>query len=124
MDSNRLIKMLGALSQETRLAVFRLLVKTGKQGMAAGELARQLEIPHNTLSTHLSVLTNADLLQSRRESRSIIYSVNFDGTRNMLAFLLEDCCQGQPDYCEPVLDHLMAGCCNPNQEIQHEKNAR
>ncbi|MEM7565332.1 MAG: metalloregulator ArsR/SmtB family transcription factor [Pseudomonadota bacterium] len=109
-----MIKMLSALSQETRLGVFRLLVRGGQHGVAAGDLARHLGIPHNTLSTHLAVLTNAGLLQSRRESRSIIYSVNFEGTRNMLSFLLEDCCQGQPDLCEPVLDQLLAGCCNPN----------
>lgn len=109
-----MVKMLSALSQETRLGVFRLLVRGGQGGMAAGDIARQLEIPHNTLSTHLTVLTNAGLLQSRRESRSIIYSVNFEGTRNMLSFLLEDCCQGQPEFCEPVLDQLLSGCCKPN----------
>ena len=116
-----MVKMFGALSQETRLGVFRLLVRGGPEGMAAGEIARAFEIPHNTLSTHLAVLSNAGLLQSRRESRSIIYSVDFDGTRNLLTFLMQDCCQGQPDFCAPVLDSLMAGCCNPDI-ISGEKN--
>ena len=120
-----MVKMLSALSQETRLGVFRLLVRGGPQGMAAGEIARALEIPHNTLSSHLSVLSNAGLLQSRRESRSIIYSVDFDGTRNLLTFLLEDCCQGQPEFCAPVVDSLLAGCCNPEPQTgeNNETNA-
>eukprot|EP00494_Astrolonche_serrata_P013668 UN13792 len=103
--------MLEALSQETRLDVFRLLVRTGPDGMPAGEIARAVEIPHNTLSTHLAVLSNAGLLKSHRVSRSIIYSVDFEGMRSLLSFLLEDCCQGNPDFCEPVLNDLLAGCC-------------
>ena len=124
MDSKTMVKMLGALSQETRLGVFRLLVRGGSEGMAAGEIARAFEIPHNTLSTHLAVLSNAGLLQSRRESRSIIYSVDFDGTRNLLTFLMQDCCQGQPDFCAPVLDSLMAGCIpEPLTGEKNETNA-
>jgi len=120
-----MVKMLGALAQETRLGVFRLLVRSGLEGMAAGEIARVFEIRHNTLSTHLAILSNAGLLQSRRESRSIIYSVDFEGTRNLLSFLLEDCCQGQPDFCAPVVDSLLAGCCNPELKTreQNETNA-
>ncbi len=117
-----MVKMLGALSQETRLGVFRLLVRGGHKGMAAGEIARTFEIPHNTLSTHLAVLSNAGLLQSRRESRSIIYSVDFDGTRKLLTFLMQDCCQGQPDLCAPVLDSLMAGCIPETQGEKNETN--
>ena len=82
--------------------------------MAAGEIARELAIPHNTLSSHLTILVNAGLIQSRRESRSIIYSVNFEGARELLAFLMEDCCQGNPDICVPVLDSLIADGCEPN----------
>ena len=120
-----MVKMLGALSQETRLGVFRLLVRSGPEGMAAGEIARAFKIRHNTLSTHLAILSNAGLLQSRRESRSIIYSVDFDGTRKLLSFLLQDCCQGQPDLCEPVVDSLLAGCCDPEHQTgeNHETNA-
>jgi DNA-binding transcriptional ArsR family regulator len=111
MDTNQATKALGALSQETRLETFRLLVRAGIEGMAAGEIARALDIPHNTMSSHLSILANAGLIDSRRDGRSIIYSVNFDGTRDLLSFLVEDCCQGRPEVCAPLLDSVLPGCC-------------
>lgn len=126
MDISATVKALGALAQESRLRAFRLLVNSGRDGIAAGEIARQLEIPHNTLSSHLAILSNAGLVTSRRESRSIIYRVDFDGTRALLAFLMEDCCQGQPELCSPLLDSLLPGACtraDSNGE-NHEKNAR
>jgi len=111
MDASNATKALGALSQETRLESFRLLVRAGLEGMAAGEIARTLDIPHNTMSSHLSILANAELITSRREGRSIIYNVNFDGTRELLSFLVEDCCQGRPEVCAPALDSVLADCC-------------
>lgn len=114
MDINDAAKALGALSQETRLQTFRLLVRAGTRGMPAGDIARTLDIPHNTLSTHLSILVTAGLVSSRRAGRSIIYSVDFDGTRALLSFLMEDCCQGHPEVCTPVLDSVLPGCCQPN----------
>lgn len=113
MDTSTTVKALAALAQESRLNVFRLLVRSGTEGMAAGEIARRLEIPHNTMSSQLSILTNSRLVASRRDGRSIIYNVNFDGTRKLLSFLMEDCCQGSPDLCAPVLDSLLTGCCAP-----------
>ncbi len=126
MDSSTTVKALAALAQETRLNVFRLLVRGGSTGLAAGEIARQLEIPHNTLSSHLSILVNAGLLESQRQSRSIIYTIDFDGTRALLSFLMEDCCQGNPQLCAPVLDSLLPVCCNSNDTSGelNEKNAR
>ena len=126
MDISTTVKALSALAQESRLNAFRLLVRSGCEGLAAGEIARQLSIPHNTLSSHLSILSNAGLIESHRESRSIIYHINFNGTRELLSFLMEDCCQGQPDLCSPVLDSLLPGCCaSPDtSREQHEKNAR
>jgi ArsR family transcriptional regulator len=136
MDISTTVKALGALAQESRLNAFRLLVQSGPDGLAAGEIARQLEIPHNTLSSHLAILSNADLLTSHRESRSIIYRINFDGTRKLLSFLMEDCCQGQPELCSPVLDSLLSSCCASDNPLSHntpsehtsgethEKNAR
>ena len=114
MDITTTVKSLGALAQESRLAAFRLLVRRGVDGMAAGEIARTLSIPHNTMSSHLAILVNAGLINSRRESRSIIYSIDFGGTRELLSFLMEDCCQGQPELCAPVLDSVLPGCCAPN----------
>ena len=126
MDITSTIKALAALAQESRLNAFRLLVRSAPDGLAAGEIARQLSIPHNTLSSHLTILSNANLVTSHRESRSIIYQVNFAGTHDLLSFLLEDCCQGQSELCSPLLDSLFPGCC-ANPDIigeQHEKNAR
>jgi ArsR family transcriptional regulator len=126
MDITSTVKALAALAQESRLNAFRLLVRSGPDGLAAGEIARQLEIPHNTLSSHLAILSNASLVTSHRESRSIIYQINFGGTRELLSFLVEDCCQGQSELCSPLLDSLLPDCC-ANPDIigeQHEENAR
>ena len=111
MDISSASRALGALSQESRLKAFRLLVRSGAEGIAAGKIAETLDIPHNTMSTHLATLVNAGLASSRRESRSIIYSIDFDGTRELLSFLVEDCCQGQPEVCLPVLESVLPGCC-------------
>lgn len=104
-------KALGALAQDSRLRAFRLLVRAGAPGLAAGEIARAMDIPHNTLSSHLSVLFNAGLVESRREGRSIIYRIDFQGTRALLGFLMEDCCRGSPEICSPALDSVLEGCC-------------
>jgi ArsR family transcriptional regulator len=116
MDIIIATKALGALSQESRLAAFRMLVRSGIDGVPAGEIARRLDIPHNTMSSHLSILVNAGLVNSRREGRSIIYSIDFDGTRDLLSFLMEDCCQGRPEVCSPVLDSVLPGCCAPTSK--------
>lgn len=111
MDIKAAVQALTALAQESRLAAFQLLVRAGEQGLPAGDIARALGVPHNTLSTHLSTLTHSGLVRSRRESRSIIYSVDFHGTRALLAFLLEECCQGAPEVCSPAIDSVLADCC-------------
>ncbi len=112
MDISDATRALAALSQESRLKAFRLLVRSGSDGMAAGRIAEALQIPHNTMSTHLATLVNAGLVNSRRESRSIIYSIDFDGTRDLLSFLMEECCQGSPDVCLPVLESVLPRCCD------------
>ena len=118
MEMNEALRAFGALSQETRLETFRLLVRSGADGMAAGDIARALDIPHNTMSSHLAILAHAGLVRSRRESRSVIYSIDFDGTRALLAFLMEDCCQGRPEICAPALESVLAGCCAPAETGQ------
>ena len=100
MEINTATQALAALAQESRLRAFRLLVRSGS-GMAAGEIARALDIPHNTLSSHLTILVNAGLIQSHRESRSIIYAINLEGTRTLLGFLMEDCCRAIPIFACP-----------------------
>ena len=104
-------RALGALAQESRLAAFRLLVRHGTDGLPAGDIARTLDVPHNTLSTHLATLVNAGLVDSHREGRRVIYRADFTGTRDLLAFLLQDCCQGQPEACSAALDSVTAACC-------------
>lgn len=103
---------LSALAQPSRLAIFRLLVRSSKPGLAAGMIAADLGIAANTLSTHLAILSRAGLVRSRREGRSIIYSADHEGMRALLAFLIEDCCDGRPDICLP-LDAAPAGCGRP-----------
>ncbi len=90
------------MAQESRLAVFRLLVRAGQGGVAAGDIARALAIPANTLSAHLNILSNAGLVTSRRESRSIIYSAAYANMGDLLVYLMEDCCGGRPEVCAPM----------------------
>ncbi len=94
----------GALAQESRLKVFRLLIRAGTGGMAAGDIARALEVPPNTMSSHLAILSRAKLVTARKEGRSVIYAVNLAGTRELLLFLVEDCCQGEPSVCMPAIE--------------------
>ncbi|MPZ77366.1 MAG: metalloregulator ArsR/SmtB family transcription factor [Deltaproteobacteria bacterium] len=93
MDTQKAIIAFDALSQETRLRVFRLLVKHGPEGTPAGTLSQALGIPHNTLSFHLSHMSNAGLVLSRREGRSIIYIANFELFTSLIRFMVEDCCR-------------------------------
>jgi ArsR family transcriptional regulator len=102
MKKDDAIKRLSALAQEARLDVFRLLVKAGPDGKAAGDIARALETPANTLSAQLLLLSNAGLIRARRDGRSIIYAVNFDAMSDLLLFLTEDCCGGRPEVCLPL----------------------
>jgi DNA-binding transcriptional ArsR family regulator len=93
MDIQHAVIAFGALSQETRLKVFRLLVKYGEHGTPAGSLSETLGIPHNTLSFHLSHMSNAGLVLSRRQGRLIIYSANFELITDLIRFMVEDCCR-------------------------------
>jgi DNA-binding transcriptional ArsR family regulator len=102
IDSDQAVASLAALAQESRLAVFRLLVRTGDNGMAAGEIAEALAIPANTLSFHLGQLLSAGLVSSRREGRSIIYHIRTEGVRSLLHYLTENCCEGKPELCQPA----------------------
>ncbi|MFT5124629.1 MAG: ArsR family transcriptional regulator [Candidatus Omnitrophota bacterium] len=101
MELQDAVKSLAALAQGTRLEVFRALVKSGEEGIAAGALAEELAIPANTLSFHLKELANAGLVRPRREGRSIFYHLEIGSVRELLGFLMEDCCQGNPELCLP-----------------------
>ena len=114
MESSAALPLLSALAQESRLAVFRLLVKAGPGGLAAGDIARQLQTAANTMSAQLLVLANAGLVHARREGRSIIYAVDYDAMCALLLFLTEDCCGGRPEICAP-LAAVASNCCPPKK---------
>lgn len=108
METKTVVTALSALAQETRLAIFRLLVQQGPEGLAAGKIGEALKLPPATLSFHLKELSHAGLLSSRQEGRSIIYSTNFDIMNQVLGFLTENCCGGAP--CAPT-GTPSTGCC-------------
>jgi ArsR family transcriptional regulator len=112
MENEQAVLALAALAQPTRLRAFRLLVQHEPDGIAAGELARLLEVPQNTLSAHLSVLSRADLVTSERQSRSIVYRANLSAFQAVALFLLQDCCGGRPEICAPAIASLQP-CCPP-----------
>ena len=114
MDMTAATHSLSALAHEGRLAVFRLLVKAGPDGMAAGDIARKLATAPNTMSAQLLVLSNAGLISARREGRSIIYAADFDRMSELLQFLTKDCCGGRPEICEP-LNAAVAQYCAPKK---------
>lgn len=117
METNRAIAALGALAQETRLAIFRLLVEQGPAGHAAGAIAEKLDIPASSLSFHLAQLSHAGLIVQRRESRSLIYSVEFGAMNGLMGYLTENCCGGEASVCAPV--------CNPlSSQKQRAKTRR
>lgn len=99
MDERNAIEALAGLAQEHRLRVFRLLVHEGPGGLPAGRIAERLGVPASTMSSHLAQLERAGLLRSRRDQRRIIYAVDLEGIRRLLAFLINDCCQGHPEIC-------------------------
>ena len=111
MNPEPAILALAALAQSTRLEAFRLLVRHEPNGLAAGEISDQLAVPANTLSAHLGVLSRAGLVTSERHSRSIVYRADLDRVRDVVLFLLQDCCEGRADLCQPLLAAL-APCCD------------
>ena len=112
MESQSAVTALSALAHSGRLEVFRLLVRAGPEGIAAGEIARATGSLANTLSANLNVLAGAGLITSRREGRSIIYSAAYDRMRGLLAFLMEDCCGGNAEICAPLAAIAeRAACC-------------
>lgn len=100
------VDALGALAHETRLAVFRALMRAGPEGMIAGAIADHCSVPPSTMSHHLATLERAGLVQSERESRLIHYRADFSGMRRLLTFLMQDCCQGAPEMCGDLLGDL------------------
>jgi len=99
MESLSVIVALSALAQEHRLSIFRLLVQAGRNGVPAGKIGEKLQIPLSTLSFHLKELKQAGLIECCREGRTLFYSVNFGSMNALVAYLTENCCQGQSEDC-------------------------
>ncbi|MER8826202.1 ArsR family transcriptional regulator [Mesorhizobium sp. M0938] len=110
MDKNTALLALAALGQDTRLEVFRLLVRSGADGVPAGEIASRLGTVQNTMSAHLKVLDHAGLVRAERDGRTIRYVADMTGFRDLLAYLMEDCCNGAPELCQPVIQAVTCNC--------------
>ncbi|MBD9528477.1 MULTISPECIES: helix-turn-helix transcriptional regulator [Paracoccus] len=110
MEMNHALDSLSALAHEGRLQVFRLLVRAGPEGMAAGEIATALQFRANTLSNHLNILAASGLVRALREGRSIRYFAEMQTMRGLLGFLMEDCCGGNAALCQPLLDQIACDC--------------
>jgi ArsR family transcriptional regulator, arsenate/arsenite/antimonite-responsive transcriptional repressor len=110
MDKKSALAALAALGQETRLDVFRLLVQAGPEGVPAGEIAARLGAVQNTVSAHLKVLDHAGLIRPTREGRVVRYAADMTGFRDLLAYLMEDCCNGRPEICRPVIEAATCNC--------------
>lgn len=99
MKSSQVVKALSALAQPTRLAIFRMLVTCGPSGLAAGQVSEKLKVSPATMSFHFKALSHAGLIESRQDGRFIYYAANFVAMNNIVAYLTENCCAGNPDAC-------------------------
>ena len=113
MDERQALSALAAMAQEHRLRIVRLLVTAGPDGMAAGALATAVGVSTSNISFHLKELDAADLILSRREGRSIIYSAVYPTLSGLIEFLMRDCCQGHPEVCDKAIAALAACHCPP-----------
>ena len=113
MELNAAVITLAALAQETRLAVFRLLVEAGPEGVAAGRIGESLKVPGATLSFHLKELARARLVTTRQERQFIYYAVDFERMAELMTFLTQNCCQGMPQKCLTVVETALGSCCAP-----------
>ncbi len=122
MESELAILALAALAQSTRLDVFRLLAKHEPKGLAAGDIAKTLAVPQNTMSSHLAILYRARLVSAERFSRSIVYRADLAHFQQVVLFMLRDCCDGRPEICAPLIENL-APCCSPKpkRKIREKK---
>jgi DNA-binding transcriptional ArsR family regulator len=122
MESQNVILALAALAQSTRLDVFRLLVNHEPEGLAAGDIAQDLAVPQNTMSSHLSILSRAGLVSARRFGRSIVYRADLSRLQAVLLFMLRDCCDGRPEICAPLIENLTP-CCLPKPKTKSNVRA-
>jgi DNA-binding transcriptional ArsR family regulator len=114
MKNAEAMDALAALAQATRLDTFRLLVKHEPEGIPAGELARRVGVPQNTMSAHLAILARAGLIEGERQSRTILYRAKISAFQELTLFMIQDCCGGRADLCEPLIANLQP-CCPPKE---------
>ena len=122
MSAPHALAALAALGQPTRLEIFRVLMRSEPQGIAAGAVADKIGCPHNTLSTHLSILARSGLVRGTRDGRSIIYRADVEGIRTLITFLVMDCCDGHPELChlQGAIEEEGTKCaCAPTQKASN-----
>ena len=124
MEIKTAVTALGALAQETRLAIFRLLIEAGRDGESAGRIGETLEVPGATLSFHLKELARAGLLTSRQERQFIYYAVDFERMAELMAFLTQNCCHGMPQACLNLVETALGSCCPTRQTKAKKKRNR
>jgi ArsR family transcriptional regulator, arsenate/arsenite/antimonite-responsive transcriptional repressor len=110
MEMPNAITALQALAQPARLTLFRLLVQAGPKGLAAGQIARHLNLPPSSLSTQLRLLAEGGLITCTRQGRSLIYAADMAGMARLLEWLMQDCCGGKPETCAPVIAQIICAC--------------
>lgn len=113
MEPRDAVAALSALAHPGRLSVFQMLMQAGAEGIGAGEIARRLDVPPNTLSSNLNILAHAGLIENRREGRTVIYNARYVQMTELLEFLIHDCCSGQPEVCASLADLVMQSRCLP-----------
>jgi len=126
MEITQAVRAMSALAQESRLEAFRLLVTCGEEGMPAGKIAENLDIPAATLSFHLKELSNAGLIIQHREGRARIYRLNVEAMRVLFGYLMEECCQGRPELCQPDYQEGECGMasCTPRKRSRKRKASK
>ena len=124
METKTAVAALAALAQETRLAVFRLLIEAGPGGVPAGAVAEAVQVPAATLSFHLKELSHAGLISARQEGRFIFYAANFEHMAALMSYLTRNCCQGMPDECLSVVETALGRCCGPSQTKRKPARSR
>ena len=115
MEIKTAVAALGALAQETRLGIFRILIEAGPDGVAAGSIGETLKVPGATLSFHLKELARAGLVSSRQDKQFIYYAADFERMAALMTYLTQNCCRGMPKECLTVVETALGRCCSPSQ---------
>jgi len=122
MEMKTAVTALGALAQETRLSIYRLLVEEGPEGVSVGRIGEALKVPGATLSFHLKELARAGLVTLRQDRQFIYYSADFECMAELLTFLTENCCQGMPEKCLTVVETALGRCCPPKLKAKPKRS--